>query len=289
MRFERTTVILVIFIIASERENMNKSMTTAIAGLGLTSLLISVLKNRAQSEEIKTLEKRRLSGRQETETEATSLERHEGPYVIGFGGPSGSGKTTFCRNICESLRKKNARVCVISCDSYYKSMPHTQDPSTYNFDEPRAIDFKLLANHLSSLKKGERIQIPVYCFETHKRTSKVEDVFGEDVDVVLVEGIFALCNEDVLNELDLKVFVKEDLDVCLARRTVRDIMERGRKAEHVMSRYTTFVKPAFHQHIEPSSCHADIIIPKAGRNTCATDLLLRSILSFCSVSSPSVQ
>ena len=261
---------------------MNRgTITTTLAGLGLTSLLISVLKNRAQSEEIKTLEKRRLSNAALRERkDTTTLERYDRPYVIGFGGPSGSGKTTFCRNICDSLRTKQARVIVISCDSYYKSMPRDQDPSKYNFDEPRAVDFKLLASHLSALKRGERIQIPVYCFETHKRTSKVQDVFGEDVDVVLVEGIFALCNEDVLNELDLKVFVKEDLDVCLARRTVRDILERGRKAEHVMSRYTTFVKPAFHQHIEPSSSHADIIIPKAGRNTCATDLLLRSILSF---------
>jgi uridine kinase len=264
------------------------STSTVLAGLGLTAL-ISLYKNRAQSVELKTLEKRRLSAsrRATTRKDDVVVREEDGgrPYVIGFGGPSGSGKTTFCRNICESLRTKKARVCVISCDSYYKSMPRDQDPSKYNFDEPKAVDFKLLADHLCALKRGERVQIPVYCFETHKRTSKVDDVFGEDVDVVLVEGIFALCNKDVLKELDLKVFVKEDLDVCLARRTVRDVMERGRKAEHVMSRYTTFVKPAFHLHIEPSSSHADIIIPKAGRNTCATDLLLRSILSFCGLSS----
>lgn len=202
----------------------------------------------------------------------------KGPLVIGFGGPSGSGKTTFCTNIANELRRRGMKVSLISCDSYYKSLPHDADPEKYNFDDPNAVEFSLLALHLANLKSGKAVNVPVYCFKSHSRTKRKELV--HNVDIVLVEGIFALCDKDVRLEMDIKVYVKEDLDVCLARRTIRDITERGREASNVMIRYTTFVKPAFDRWINPSSFFADVIIPNAGRNACATDLLIRTALSF---------
>ena len=41
-------------------------------------------------------------------------------------------------------------------------MPRDQDPSKYNF-ETQSGGFQVTASHLSALKRGERIQIPVYC------------------------------------------------------------------------------------------------------------------------------
>ena len=88
------------------------------------------------------------------------------PFVIAFGGPSGSGKTTFCQNLHASLRKYGVNASIISCDSYYRTMPHGEDPAKYNFDEPVAIERSLLASHLSDLKTGKAANVPEYCFKT---------------------------------------------------------------------------------------------------------------------------
>jgi len=39
----------------------------------------------------------------------------------------------------------------------------------YNFDHPNAIDFDLIYEHISKLLKKESIEVPTYCFKTHKR------------------------------------------------------------------------------------------------------------------------
>ena len=61
--------------------------------------------------------------------------------------------------------------------------------------------------------------------------------------VVLIDGIFTLHNTEVLQLLDMKVFVNTDSDVRLARRLMRDLTERGRQLPDVLHQYDKFVKP----------------------------------------------
>ena len=61
--------------------------------------------------------------------------------------------------------------------------------------------------------------------------------------------------------MDLKVFVDTDSDLRLARRLERDIRERGRTPESVLTQYLTTVRPMHNEFVEPSKRHADIIIP----------------------------
>ena len=72
---------------------------------------------------------------------------------------------------------------------------------------------------------------------------------------------------------DIKIFVHADSDERLIRRLKRDIAERGRDMDEVLSRYQTTLKPMHEQFIEPTKAFADIIIPNDKYNTVAIDVV----------------
>ena len=57
------------------------------------------------------------------------------------------------------------------------------------------------------------------------------------------------------------------------RRLKRDVAERGRDVEAVISQYMTTVRPMHNQFVEPSKRHADIIIP-TGFNSVALEMVI---------------
>lgn len=195
--------------------------------------------------------------------------------IIGIAGGTGSGKTTVVRKIIESLPK--GEVTVIPQDSYYRD--HSELPLEerlkLNFDEPSAIEFELLVQHLKELKAGHTVEQPIYSYLTCTRSE--ETIRIEPRDVVIVEGILILCNEELRNMMDMKVFVDADSDDRLIRVISRDIVERGRTVEMVIDRYEKVLKPMHLQHIEPTKRCADLIIPQGGNNTVAIDIMTNFI------------
>ena len=79
---------------------------------------------------------------------------------------------------------------------------------------------------------------------------------------------------------DIKVFVDTDADIRLARRILRDVRDRGRSMESVITQYTTTVKPMHEEFVEPSKKYADVIIPEGGFNSVAVALLIQNIRSL---------
>lgn len=195
--------------------------------------------------------------------------------VIGIAGGSGSGKTTVVKAITKQL---SGRVVVIPQDSYYKDSSHVppEDRQKINFDHPEAIDFDLLCRHLAELKAGRAIEQPVYSYLTCSR-SKTETVTVEPADVIIVEGILIFTCKELLDQMDIKIFVDADDDDRLTRIIMRDIAERGRNVETAISHYCEIVKPMHLQFIEPSKRYADIIIPQGGHNKVAIDVIAATI------------
>ncbi|MGI0108265.1 MULTISPECIES: uridine kinase [unclassified Salinimicrobium] len=191
--------------------------------------------------------------------------------IIGIAGGTGSGKTTVVNQIIEEL--KNEEVDVISQDSYYQDTSHLtyEQRTKINFDHPKSIDFDLLVSHLKDLKAGKNIQQPVYSFKQHNRTG--ETITIEPRKVIIVEGILILTHPDIREMFDIKIYVHADSDERLIRRLKRDIAERGRDLEEVLSRYQTTLKPMHQQFIEPTKEFADIIIPTNRYNTVAVDIV----------------
>lgn len=195
--------------------------------------------------------------------------------IIGIAGGTGSGKTTVVEQIVQQLPE--GEVCVISQDSYYKDTSHLSydERVGINFDHPKAIDFELLLQHLQELKKGRSFNQPVYSFVEHNRTEETLATYPKKV--VIVEGILILTNPEIRELFDIKVYVHADSDERLIRRLKRDILERGRDLDEVISRYQATLKPMHLQFIEPTKEFADIIIPTNKYNTVAVDLIRRII------------
>lgn len=195
--------------------------------------------------------------------------------IIGIAGGTGSGKTTVVKKIIESLPPNE--VVLLPQDSYYNDSSHVpiEERQLINFDHPDAFDWTLLSKHLISLRQGKSIEQPTYSYLTCTR--QPETIHIESCDVVIVEGILALCDENLRAQMDLKIFVDADPDERLIRVINRDIIERGRTVEMVMERYTRVLKPMHLQFIESTKRYADLIIPQGGENKIAIDILIKYI------------
>lgn len=196
--------------------------------------------------------------------------------IIGIAGGTGCGKTTVVEQIIAQLPVDE--VCVISQDSYYKDTSDLsyQERVKINFDHPNSIDFDLLLQHLKALRDGASFEQPVYSFVEHNRTG--ETITTHPKKVVIVEGILILTQPEIRAMFDVNVYVHADSDERLIRRLKRDISERGRNIDEVLTRYQTTLKPMHQQFIEPTKEFADIIIPTNRYNTVAVDLI-RTIIS----------
>lgn len=190
--------------------------------------------------------------------------------IIGITGGSGSGKSTIARKIAEIIPD----FVFIPQDNYYRSAEYINNEkiTAYNFDHPDAFDSDLFYNHLQALKQGNSIQMPQYDFVNHKR----KDVFVEvqPRPLVVIEGLMILTNPIVRDLIDLKLYVDTPDDIRFIRRLQRDVKERGRTVESVISQYMEVVRPGHYAFIEPTRIYADLIIPEGGYNDNALEALL---------------
>lgn len=195
--------------------------------------------------------------------------------LIGICGGSGSGKTTVTKSLVNLVGKEN--VSIIEQDSYYKDQSHLgfEDRVKTNYDHPLAFDNELLISQIKDLKDGKSVEKPIYDFSEHNR--KEETVLVEPKEVIILEGILIFNEEELMDLMDIKVFVDTDSDVRIIRRILRDIKERQRSLDSVIMQYMTTVRPAHLQFVEPSKRYADIIIPEGGKNKVAIDLLYQKI------------
>ncbi|MED4754087.1 uridine kinase [Brevibacillus choshinensis] len=197
------------------------------------------------------------------------------PVLIGVAGGSGSGKTTVARELFRQFQ--NDSVTMIEQDSYYKNQDHLSMEDRYctNYDHPLAFDNDLMLSHLQDLLQGKAIEKPIYDFKLHTR--KKETIRIDPKDVIILEGMLILEDERIRDLMDIKVFVDTDADVRIVRRIARDIEERGRSLDSVVSQYLNVVRPMHLQFIEPTKRYADVIIPEGGYNLVALDLLSTKI------------
>ncbi len=190
---------------------------------------------------------------------------------VGVAGGTGSGKTTVAEFIVQRIGAH--RIAHLQHDAYYRDLSTADQRAlaTHNFDHPDALESDLLARHLTLLKAGQAVDVPLYDFTRHVRTPFTRRV--EPRRVILLEGILILAEPAVRDLLDIKIFVDTDSDLRFIRRLRRDVAERGRTVDSVIDQYLGTVRPMHLEFVEPSKRWADLIIPEGGFNLVALDLV----------------
>ncbi|MEQ9091384.1 MAG: uridine kinase [Balneola sp.] len=197
------------------------------------------------------------------------------PLIIGVAGGSGSGKTTVVSTISKTLGAN--KHLLLQHDSYYRDLKHLpfEERIKHNFDHPASLETELLIRHINALSEGYPIEVPQYDFANHIRKEQTTAVTPKEV--ILVDGILIFSEPELLELMDVKIFVDTDDDIRLLRRLKRDISERGRSVENVMEQYQKFVRPMHLEFVQPSKRYADVIIPRGGKNKVALDMVLALI------------
>lgn len=194
--------------------------------------------------------------------------------LIGIAGGTGSGKTTLAQKILNAFPKDSV---LISQDSYYKELSRLplEERAKANFDHPDSLDFGLLLSHLTALKNGKSIQVPIYNFHVHSRELKTTLV--QSSPLIILEGILIFSIPELRDLFDLRIYVDTDDDIRVLRRIERDIKERSRDFDGIKNQYLSTVKPMHDLFVEPSKQYADVIVPRGGHNDVALNMILSKI------------
>ncbi|WP_084398563.1 uridine kinase [Henriciella aquimarina] len=191
-------------------------------------------------------------------------------YLIAMSGGSGSGKSTLAEALIDSLGPEKA--VIFHEDGYYHPMRHygpcdTQEQrdaiiAQVNYDDPASKDTNHLVNDIAALKAGHAIDQPVYDYDRHDRAERTHRI--EPTPVIILEGIHALSIPALRPLIDLSIYVDTPDDLRLARRIRRDVVERGRHVESVLSQYLDTVRASHYRHTHPAKFEADLVIADEG-------------------------
>lgn len=178
------------------------------------------------------------------------------PLIIGIAGCSGSGKTTLSRELARELD-----ATLFTFDYYYRDLAHLpiEERAVHNFDHPDSLESDLLLQHVTTLAASHPVERPVYDFSTHTRVPDKTDPV-EPARVIIVEGILALHYTELRALFDFSVYVDTPHDVCLARRTYRDVRERGRTEAMVLEQFNSTTRPMADLFVIPSKAHASVVV-----------------------------
>ena len=197
--------------------------------------------------------------------------------LVGIAGGTGSGRTTFANKILHRLNDSShsAHAVILHQDSYYLPTPPKEliRPERANYDHPAAFDWDLLRLDLAKLKEGQKVATPTYDFKTSRR--QTETIAVGPCRAILMEGIYALWDEEIRDLMDLRVYLDVDADIRFIRRLHRDVKERGRSLDGIIRQYYDTVRPMHHQFLAPTQQYADIIVGE--ENDRAADLIAAKI------------
>lgn len=191
-------------------------------------------------------------------------------FLIALSGGSGSGKSTLADALLARIGPQ--RCTLIAEDAYYRAMSDYGDPrseaereaiiAAINYDSPEAKEAARLCHDLTELKAGRAVEAPIYDYARHDRAGETRHI--DPRPVLLLEGIHALTLPGVAELIDLSVYVDTPDDLRLARRIRRDVLERGRSVQGVLSQYLSTVRPAHYRYTFPAKFEADLVIADEG-------------------------
>lgn len=190
-------------------------------------------------------------------------------HLIAIVGGSGSGKTWLADRLLEEFGNDARR---LSLDDFYRDLSHlTPDERVRtNFDHPNAIDWPLFRRSISSIRRGEATESPIYNFSTHMR--RTETKTWQPCRLVLLDGLWLLRRAELRQLYSLSVFIECPESSRLERRVKRDQRERGRSARSVRAQFEQHVAPMHNRFVAGQVQHADFVVESPTSPTRLTEL-----------------
>jgi len=181
------------------------------------------------------------------------------PLTIGVSGGTASGKSTFSRTLESRLSEYKVKRIKMD-DYYYRPPPPVVSPITQesrpDFNSPGAADYEKPLNLIKTIQAD--------C----------------SFDVIIAEGVFLFCYDEMRPLFDLKIFIDLDADTRMYRRIRRNTdnftlpPEGERSIESNFEYYLHFAKFQEKKFSLPSVVYADIILNGYKLDGIAVDILI---------------
>jgi len=199
---------------------------------------------------------------------------------IMIAGPSSSGKTTFSHRLSIQLMTYGLKPHPIAVDNYFVNRDDTplDENGNPNFECLEAIDVEQFNKDMTSLLRGEKVELPEFNFKSGKREYKGNyKQLGKD-DILVIEGIHCL-NDKLSYSLPksskFKIYISAltalnvdehnriaTTDGRIIRRMVRDARTRGTKAAETIAMWSS-VRKGENENIFPYQEEADVMFNSA--------------------------
>jgi uridine kinase len=242
-----------LFQIYQESKNWGK-----ILGVSDVGRLDQIIAKNGISEIIKVAES--LHEKKIARIADTVSARREELRLVLIAGPSASGKTTFSKRLATQLQVNGIRPLALSMDNYFvdrESCPR-DERNELDFEALGALDLELFNRHLADLLEGREVAVPHFDFETGCRRREHNNLWLEDDQILVVEGIHALnpkISASVPERNKFRIYVSaltqltvndhsriSTTDTRILRRLVRDSRFRNYSADQTLKRFPSVIR-----------------------------------------------
>lgn len=147
--------------------------------------------------------------------------------VIAISGISGSGKSTLAHVLCQEIGRSDKVCKIIHTDNFYRTEPlnRTQWRVQQGLEKavgPDEYNMIMLTSTLDAFRAGTSITMPYVDLHTQYTDSLTTDFAA--IDILLIEGLYAIGLEDV----DVRIFIDASQKESLAAQKTRSKEQAGK-------------------------------------------------------------
>ena len=177
------------------------------------------------------------------DSDVDSTEEGSKPVIIGITGGSGSGKNFVAKELkkkiknlgisCRVIKEKNFLHSLFVKDEMMTKQERLNYLKNYDFDNEKAVDWKLFLKAVTFLEERRPFNMPIYDFDNQRRYSYTKKI--TPVDLLILEGRLFFNQKELLSKCDVKIFLDTDADIMLSRRVFGKTL-RGHKLPDIIHR-----------------------------------------------------
>jgi len=139
------------------------------------------------------------------------------PFVIGVAGGVAAGKSTFARALRDELQtwSEHPRVEIVATDGFlFPNAVLAERGITMRKGFPESYDVAALCAAVGALRRGERVEIPLYSHVTYDIDTERKEVV-DDADVVILDGLHLaqIETKDAPRLIDALLYLDAEEDV----------------------------------------------------------------------------